>query len=174
LVRKSPLVRARLDLGAAIQEVLSLVEPEARRHGVSIRIELEAALPSVHGNRVQLQQVILNLAMNGIQAMTDVAGRPRVLWIRAHAHRDDTVLVSVQDTGIGLVPEDLTRVFEAFYTTKAEGMGMGLSISRSIIEAHGGQVWPSANDDHGVIFRFTVPMDAVDDSDTAEIGSVPA
>jgi C4-dicarboxylate-specific signal transduction histidine kinase len=173
LVKKSPPVKARLDLGDAIQEVLSLVEPEARRHAVLIRTELVAGLP-VRGDRVQLQQVILNLAMNGIQAMKEVAGRPRELWIRAHPHRDDTVLVSIQDTGIGLAPEDLTRVFEAFYTTKAEGMGMGLSISRSIIEAHGGQVWHSANDDYGVTFQFTVPTEEVSDSHTAEFASVPA
>ena len=154
--------------------MLSLVEPEARRQAVLIRTELVAGLPPVRGDRVQLQQVILNLAMNGIQAMKDVAGRPRELWITAHAHEDDTILVSVRDTGIGVAPEDLTRVFEAFYTTKAEGMGMGLSISRSIIEAHGGRVWPSANEDHGMTFRFTVPMDEVIDDDTAETGSVPA
>jgi PAS domain S-box-containing protein len=173
LVKKSPTVKAKLDLGDAIQEVLSLVEPEARRHAVLIRTELVAGLPPVRGDRVQLQQVILNLAMNGIQAMKEVAGRPRELWISAHRHTDDTVLVSVQDTGIGLAAEDLTRVFKAFYTTKVEGMGMGLSISRSIIEAHGGQLWPSANDDYGVTFRFTVPTDEVNNSHTAEFGSVP-
>jgi PAS domain S-box-containing protein len=174
LVKKSPPVKARLDLGGAIQEVLSLLEQEARRHAVLIHTELVAGLPPVRGDRVQLQQVILNLAMNGIQAMKEVAGRPRELWIRAHAHREGTVLVSVRDTGIGLAAEDLTRVFEAFYTTKAEGMGMGLSISRSIIEAHGGQVWPSANDDYGVTFRFTVPTDEFNDSHTGEFGSVGA
>ena len=163
MVKKAPTVKAKLDLGDAIQEVLSLVEPEARRHAVLIRTELVAGLPPVRGDRVQLQQVILNLAMNGIQAMKEVAGRPRELWISAHRHTDDTVLVLVQDTGIGLAAEDLTRVFKAFYTTKAEGMGMGLSISRSIIEAHGGQLWPSANDEHGATSQFTLPTEDAHD-----------
>ena len=174
LVRKTAPVKARLDLGDAIQEVLSLVEPEARRHAVMIRTELAGGLPPVRGDRVQLQQVVLNLAMNGIQAMKEVAGRPRELRVRTHPHRNDTVLVSIRDTGIGLAAEDPTRVFEAFYTTKAEGMGMGLSISRSIIEAHGGQVWHSANDDYGVTFQFTVPTEAVSDTRAAAFASVPA
>jgi PAS domain S-box-containing protein len=159
LIRKSPPVKANLDLNDAIREVLSLIAPEAHRHAVLVQAELDRRLPPVRGDRVQLQQVILNLAMNGIDAMKDVAGRPRELRIRSHAHGAGTVLVAVADTGIGLAADGLARVFEAFYTTKAEGMGMGLSISRSIIVAHGGQLWPSANEEHGTTFQFTLPTE---------------
>jgi two-component system sensor kinase FixL len=158
LVKKSPLVRARLDLNEAIQEVLAIVEPEARRYAVLVRRDLAASLPPVQGDRVQLQQVILNLVMNGIQAMHEMADRPRELRICSRRDEAGTVLMAVQDNGIGLTPERLERVFEAFYTTKANGMGIGLSISRSIIEAHGGRLWASANQPRGTIFQFTVPV----------------
>jgi signal transduction histidine kinase len=124
-----------------------------------VRTELAASLPPVQGDRVQLQQVILNLVINGIEATKEVVDRPRELRIRSRPHEAGTVLVTVQDNGIGLKPESLERLFEAFYTTKAEGMGIGLSISRSIIEAHGGRLWPSANDEHGATFQFTLPAD---------------
>jgi signal transduction histidine kinase len=169
LIKKSPPVKTSLDLNDAIHEVLALIAPEARRHAVLVQAELADRLPPVRGDRVQLQQVILNLAMNAIDAMKDVADRPRALWIRSHAHEVGAVLVAVEDTGIGLDAKNLERVFEAFYTTKAEGMGMGLSISRSIIAAHGGQLWPSANDEHGATFQFTLPAEDAYDRDTAEV-----
>jgi C4-dicarboxylate-specific signal transduction histidine kinase len=168
LIKKSPPVKTSLDLNDAIHEVLSLIAPEARRHAVLVQPDLADRLPPVRGDRVQLQQVILNLAMNGIDAMKDVADRPRALWIRSHSHEVGTVLVAVQDTGIGLDAKNHERVFEAFYTTKAEGMGMGLSISRAIIAAHGGQLWPSANAEHGATFQFTLPTEDTYDQDTAE------
>jgi PAS domain S-box-containing protein len=171
LIKKSPPVKTSLDLNDAIHEVLSLIAPEARRHAVLVQAELADRLAAVRGDRVQLQQVILNLAMNGIDAMKDMAGRPRELWIRSHSHEVGTVLVAVEDTGIGLEAETLERVFEAFYTTKAEGMGMGLSISRSIIAAHGGKLWPSANHEHGATFQFTLPTEDTYDRDTAEVRS---
>jgi PAS domain S-box-containing protein len=171
LVKKSPLTKVRLDLNDAIQEVVGLVEPEARRHDVLIRTELAVALSPVAGDRVQLQQVILNLTMNGIEAMKEVAGRPRELSIRSRAHKVGMVLVSVQDTGVGLVDENPERVFEAFYTTKTEGMGMGLSISRSIIVAHGGQLWLSANDGYGATFQFTLPTEDTHDGSSVENGA---
>jgi signal transduction histidine kinase len=176
LIKKSLPVKTGLDLNDAIQEVLSLIAPEARRHAVLVQAALADGLPPVRGDRVQLQQVILNLAMNGIDAMKDVTGRPRELWIRSHTHEVGSVLVDVEDTGIGLEAESHERVFEAFYTTKAEGMGMGLSISRSIIAAHGGRLWPSANDEHGATFQFTLPTEDTSDRDTAEVrsGSGPA
>jgi C4-dicarboxylate-specific signal transduction histidine kinase len=170
LVKKSPPVKVRVDLNDAIQEVLALIEPEARRHEVLLRAELAADLLPVHGDRVQLQQVLLNLTMNGIEAMKEVADRSRELRIRTCPHQAG-VEVSVQDNGIGLNPASLEHVFEAFYTTKAQGMGMGLSISRSIIEAHGGQLWPSANDEHGATFQFTLPTEDTYDQDTAEVGT---
>jgi signal transduction histidine kinase len=169
LIKKSPPVNTSLDLNDVIYEVLSLIAPEARQHAVLVQAELADRLPPVRGDRVQLQQVILNLVMNGIDAMKDVAGRPRELWIRSYSQEVGTVLVAVEDTGIGLETESHERVFEAFYTTKAEGMGIGLSISRSIIAAHGGQLWPSANHEHGATFRFTLPTEDTYNQDTAEV-----
>jgi PAS domain S-box-containing protein len=159
LVKKSPPVTARLDLNEAIEEVLAIIGPEARRSMVLVRAELAASLPPVQGDRVQLQQVILNLAMNGIEALSKVADRQRELWIKSRPHEAETVLVSVQDNGVGLAAEGLERVLEAFYTTKAEGIGIGLSISRSIIEAHGGRLWPAANNAQGATFHFTLPAE---------------
>ena len=171
LMKKTAPIKVRLDLNEAIQEVLALTVPEAHRHGVLVRSELAASLPPVHGDRVQLQQVIINLVMNGIDAMKELADRPRELWIRSRPHTAGSVVVAVQDTGIGLGAASLERLFEAFYTTKPEGMGIGLSISRSIIEAHGGQVWPTVNDDYGVTFQFTLPTDEDHDGRTAEFGT---
>jgi signal transduction histidine kinase len=169
LIKKSPPVKTSLDLNDAIQEVLAIVNPEARRHAVLVQAELADRLPPVRGDRVQLQQVILNLAMNGIDAMKDVADRPRELWIRSHSHEVGAVLVAVEDNGTGLDAKNVERVFEAFYTTKAEGMGMGLSISRSIIAAHGGQLWPSTNGEHGTTFQFTLPTEDTDNRGIAEV-----
>jgi PAS domain S-box-containing protein len=157
LVKKSAPAKAWLDLNATIQEVLLITSAEARRHRVFVRTELAAALPPVQGDRVQVQQVLLNLVMNGIEAMKEVTDRPRALLIRSRPEASSHVLVAVQDSGIGLDEQRLERVFEAFYTTKPEGLGMGLSISRSIIEAHGGRLWPAANRDYGATFQFTLP-----------------
>ncbi len=157
LVRKSPPVKARLDLNDTIREVLAIIDSEARQHWVLVRSELAADLPWVRGDRVQLQQVILNLVMNGIEATKRVTDRPRELLIKSRPDESGQVLVAVQDSGIGLDPQSVGRVFEAFYTTKAEGMGLGLSISRSIIEAHGGRLWAAANGEYGATFQFTLP-----------------
>ena len=116
------------------------------------------ALPPVLGDRVQLQQVLLNLVMNGIEAMAAVTDRPRELLIRSHPHEAAQVLVAVQDTGVGIDPNDLDQLFSAFFTTKPAGMGMGLSISRSIVEAHGGRLWATPNEPHGAIFHFSLPV----------------
>jgi PAS domain S-box-containing protein len=158
LVRKSPPAKARLDLNDTVQDVLLITEAEARRHRVMVRTDLAAALPPVWGDRVQVQQVILNLVMNGIEAVSEVTDRPRELLIRSRPEGSSHVLVAVQDRGIGLDEQSLERVFEAFYTTKPEGMGMGLSISRSIIEAHGGRLWASRNVGPGVTVQFTLPL----------------
>jgi signal transduction histidine kinase len=112
----------------------------------------------VLGDRVQLQQVLINLVLNGIDAMTSNTDRPRSLLIRAHQPDADHVCVAVQDSGIGIDPADLDRLFHAFFTTKPGGMGMGLSISRSIIEAHGGRLWATAHVPHGAVFQFTLPI----------------
>ena len=159
LVKKSAPAPARLDLNDMIQEVLAMINPEARRHQVAVRTELAPALPPVRGDRVQVQQVLLNLVMNSLEAMKAVTERLRELVIKAQPHDAGTVLVVVQDCGIGLDPQSMERLFEAFYTTKPEGLGMGLSISRSIIEAHGGRLWPAANGDYGATFSFTLPTE---------------
>jgi signal transduction histidine kinase len=144
--------------------VLALVHPEILRHRVVIHESLADGLPPVLGDRIQLQQVMLNLILNGIEAMTEVSSRSRELAIRTEPHRLEAgpaVLVAVQDAGVGLAPESRERVFDAFYTTKSYGLGMGLSISRSIVEEHGGRLWAAANPLHGATFQFVLPGAAV-------------
>jgi signal transduction histidine kinase len=123
-------------------------------------MELAEQLPCVLADRVQLQQVLLNLMMNAIDAMKSISDRPRILRVRTKRHEGNTVLVSVQDSGIGLEPEAMEQLFETFYTTKPDGMGMGLSISYSIIESHGGRLWANRNDGPGATFYFTLPAEA--------------
>lgn len=159
LLKKGEPVKERLSINGVIEEVLALTEGEARRNGVSLRIELVADLPAIIGDRVQLEQVILNLIMNGIEAMSAVEDRARVLCIQTRKQNPDGVLVAVQDSGVGLDPEQLDRIFDAFYTTKQGGIGMGLSISRSIIEAHGGRLSAMPNEGPGATFRVTLPVD---------------
>jgi signal transduction histidine kinase len=125
---------------------------------VALRTELTGELPPVLGDRVQLQQVILNLVMNGIEAMENVRDRPRELWIRSSEDESDKVLVAVQDSGIGIDSQHLEKIFDTFYTTKSQGMGMGLAISRSIVENHGGRLWAVANDGPGATFQFTLDV----------------
>jgi len=122
-------------------------------------VEVAAALPPVWGDRVQVQQVLLNLVLNSLEALATVTERPREVWIRVHPEAADTVRVAVEDTGVGIAPEQLEAIFTAFYTTKAQGLGMGLAISRSIIEAHGGRLWASANSENGATFQFTLPSE---------------
>ena len=167
LVRKSSPAKERLDLGEMIHEVLAIVDVEARRQRVVVRTELDAGLPPVRGDRVQVQQVILNLVMNAIDAMKDVDNRRRELLIKTRSDASSQVLVAVQDSGVGLAEQNVERVFEPFYTTKAEGMGMGLSICRSIIKAHGGRLWAVANSRYGATFQFTIPSEL-------EMGERPA
>src|SRR5262249_43281856 len=138
-------------------EMVVLLGYEANRHSVVMRTELAADFPSVQADRVQLQQVLMNLMLNGIEAMKGAGGD---LVIRSR-HEDGQVLVSVSDTGVGQPVDKLDQIFNAFYTTKAEGTGMGLSISRSIIESHGGRLWATNNDGPGATFHFTLPTDQV-------------
>jgi PAS domain S-box-containing protein len=156
LLRKTDTEKARLDISQTIQEVVRLTRNEAARKGVAIRMELAADLPLVLGDRVQLQQVILNLVMNGIEAMASVTGRPRELLICSRQHETDKALVAVRDSGVGLDGQDLKRIFDAFYSTKSQGLGMGLAISRSIVEDHGGQLWAVPNEGPGATFQFTL------------------
>jgi signal transduction histidine kinase len=157
LGRKSDTKRARLNLNDVIDEVTLLVRHEVSSHRISLRRELASGLPPVLGDQVQLEQVLINLVINAIQAMATVMDRPRELLIRSGMQEPDQLVVAVRDSGIGIAPEKLSQVFDTFFTTKADGMGMGLSICRSIIEAHGGQVWASSNDGPGVTFQFTLP-----------------
>ena len=156
LVRKTGSEKAQLDINQAIEEVVHLTEDEALRKGVVLRTELAADLPFVLGDRVQLQQVLLNLIINGVEAMSSVADRPRELLVYSRLHESKQVLVGVQDSGVGIEPENLKKIFDPFYTTKSQGMGMGLAICRSIVENHGGKLWASPNDGPGATFQFTL------------------
>ena len=156
LVRKTGTEKERLDLNEAIQEVVDLAQSEVRKNRVALRMELAADLPRVVGDRVQLQQVLLNLVMNGVETLAAVADRPRELLIRSRQYESDQVLVTVQDSGMGIEREHLDKIFAPFYTTKVHGMGMGLSISRSIVENHGGRLWAVPHDGPGATFQFTL------------------
>jgi signal transduction histidine kinase len=156
LTRKAETPREKLDLNETIREVLALVGDEARKHRVIIRTEFTENLSPVSGDRVQLQQVVLNLVMNGIEAMSSV-GEPRELVITTRNVDADRVQVSIEDSGIGIDPEKLGQIFDSFHTTKPGGMGMGLSISRSILQNHGGRLWATSNDGPGATFHFTLP-----------------
>ncbi len=160
LANKSDVEKAPLDINDVVKEVIALVQGELVSHRVSLRMEFANALPVVPADRVELQQVVINLVMNGIEAMQSVADRPRELLIRSLQDETQQVLVSVTDCGVGISAENADRLFNAFFTTKTNGMGMGLSICRSIIEAHGGRLWASANLPHGATFQFTLPVSA--------------
>lgn len=159
LVTRAPPLRDRVDLIDAIQEVLALTRSEVRRNHVLLRTELANDLPAIFGDRVQLQQVILNFVVNAVEAMSGLETGPRELLVSA-ATDGKKVTVSVRDSGVGLAPAALDRVFAAFYTTKPTGMGMGLAISRSIVEAHGGAVYAAPNLPRGMVFGFTLPVRA--------------
>lgn len=146
-----------INLNEAAEEVIALSWGELQRGGVIVRSELADGLPPVGGDRIQLQQVIMNLLRNGMDAMSGVGDRPRRLLIRTQQDEDDHVRLSVKDTGIGFGPDGTERLFEAFYTTKSDGMGIGLSVSRSIIQSHHGRLWGHTNDGPGVTFSFSVP-----------------
>jgi PAS domain S-box-containing protein len=157
LSKKAESQKAPLDINDVVDEVIALVQRELLSHRVSLRTELAPTLPAVLADRVQLQQVIINLVINGIEAMQAVSDRPRELVIRTCQNEAHQVVVTVTDCGIGLSTEDADRLFNAFFTTKSSGMGMGLSICRSIIEAHGGRVWATPNVTQGATFHFTLP-----------------
>ena len=157
LIKRAPPRRDSLEMNGAIREVIELTRGEALRNGVSVQVELADGLPLVQGDRVELQQVLLNLVVNAVEAMTGTSEGTRRLVINSENAGTGGVCVSVVDSGPGLAPGAIDRLFEAFYTTKPGGLGLGLCICRSIIEAHGGQLWASANVTRGVTFQFTVP-----------------
>jgi signal transduction histidine kinase len=178
LAKKAPPQKDWLDLNQAIAEVIAIARNELQRHRVSLQTQLADDLPLIMGDRIQLQQVVLNLLVNAIEAMTGVSEGPRELWVSSQkvtAIPDEAnerkfasessagaarthVLIAVRDSGAGLDPSALNRLFDAFYTTKSQGLGMGLLISRSIVEAHGGQLWAKANAPRGALFQFTLPI----------------
>jgi C4-dicarboxylate-specific signal transduction histidine kinase len=157
LVKKGPPRKERLDLNEAVLEVISLSNSELQRNRVELQTHLSRDLPLVPGDRVQLQQVILNLILNAVEAMSGVGDRPHELAVGSGASDSHDVFVEVRDSGPGLDAVNLDRLFDPFYTTKPNGMGMGLAISHSIVEAHGGRLWATPNEPHGAVFRFTLP-----------------
>jgi PAS domain S-box-containing protein len=174
LIKKVPPRQACLDLNEAIREVIALTRGEAAKTGVSVRTDLADGLPLIYGDRVQLQQVILNLIINAIEAMSGVAETPRALLISTGQAEPGGVLVAVRDSGPGLDPASLEHLFNAFYTTKSGGMGMGLAICRSIIEAHEGQLCVTANEPRGAVFQFTLPLQRDETLPAEHAGPIPA
>jgi len=157
LVKRAPSRNDQLDINEPILEVIALARSEVQRSGVSLQTRLAPDLPLVEGDRVQLQQVMLNLILNAVEALSGVSEGSRDLLISSEDGGADGVRVAVQDSGPGLIPESVDRLFEAFYTTKPTGTGMGLAICRSIIEAHGGRLWATANEPRGAVFQFSLP-----------------
>jgi len=169
LIKKAPPRKERLDINATINEVIELTRSEAVKNSVSVQTDFADGLPHIEGDRVQLQQVILNLTVNAIEAMAGFGDGTRQLLISTCKDEPGGVLVGVRDWGPGFAPENLERLFEAFYTTKPSGLGLGLSISRSIIETHGGRLWVSTNVPRGATFEFTLPASP----DLAETALLP-
>jgi PAS domain S-box-containing protein len=157
LLKKTNLRKEEVEINGVIREVIALICREATEKGISVQTSLTESLPRIQGDRIQLQQVMLNLVINAVEALGSVRDGFRNLMIRTNEVKSDEVLVVVQDSGPGLALPDLERVFDAFYTTKPDGLGMGLSICRSIVEAHGGRLWAAPNTPNGAVFQFTLP-----------------
>jgi PAS domain S-box-containing protein len=174
LVKKAPSRTNSIDMNEAVREVIELIGGEAVKNGVSLQMELGKGLPLIKGDRVQLQQVVLNLIINAVQAVGAVADGAREVLITTAQADPNGVIVAVKDSGPGLAPASLERLFEAFYTTKPGGLGMGLSICRSIIEAHEGRVWVTANLPRGAVFQFTLPLERDETVPAEHADRVPA
>src|SRR5712664_3820694 len=157
LMKKAPPRTEAVDIDEVILEVLDLSRNELQRKGISIRTQLATGKPPVHGDRIQLQQLVLNLILNAVDAMSEPGGAPRELSISTRREGANEILVAVRDSGHGLSPRTMERIFDPFFTTKPDGMGMGLSISRSIVVAHGGRLWALANNPRGAVFQFALP-----------------
>jgi PAS domain S-box-containing protein len=169
LIRKTPTRTSSFDINEAILEVIALARSEMVKHNVSLQTRLVSSLPLVEGDRVQLQQVLLNLLINAVEAMSGVGDGTRELLICTSTDASNDMIVSVRDSGPGLEQVEAGRIFDAFYTTKSNGMGMGLSICRLIIEAHGGRIWAVANQPRGAVFEFSLPL-----SDTRSLNNAGA
>jgi signal transduction histidine kinase len=158
LSKKTDVHMVELDINDVINDVVQLLQREILEHLVTLQLELAPEPLQIAGDRVQLQQVLINLVMNGMEAMASVTDRSRDLVIRSRQHEADQVMIEVQDSGVGIDPEDASRLFNAFFTTKPDGMGMGLSVSRTIIQIHGGRIWASPNArGAGATFYVTLP-----------------
>jgi C4-dicarboxylate-specific signal transduction histidine kinase len=156
--KKATARKGDLEINEAILDVMGLVRATMSDHSVLLKMQLSERLPHILGDRVQLQQVILNLIMNAIEAMSEVSEGSRALLISTSEAESGGVLVAISDSGPGLPPATLARIFEPFYTTKSSGLGMGLSICRSIVEAHGGRLWATPNEPHGAVFCMMLPI----------------
>jgi signal transduction histidine kinase len=154
LYRKGSSRLEMVDVNEVIREMIDMLRDETNRHSVTMRTELAEGLPTVMADRVQLQQVLMNLTLNGVEAMQDTGG---VLCIKSQSAEDGQVLISVNDTGVGLPTEKTDEIFDAYFTTKPHGTGLGLAITRSIVESHGGRIWAIANSGAGATFQFTLP-----------------
>ena len=174
LFSKEAITTEPVDLNEATREVIALSLGELQGNHVMLRSELASGLPPVAGDRVQLQQVILNLLRNALDAMSAVDDRPRQLIIKTEQDESDFVCLTVQDSGIGIDSKNLDRLFDAFYTTKSAGMGMGLSVSRSIIERHRGRLWAAPNDGPGATFSFSIPRGFESVSGNHNLGAMQA
>ena len=157
LFQRTGLTKEKLQINEVVREVLALARVEMQNAGVTLHSDLAESLPTIVGDRVQLQQLLLNLVLNAIEAMGGVKDGPRELVVKTDKGDGGEVRVSVRDSGVGLEPEKLARIFDPFYSTKRDGMGMGLAISRSIAEDHGGRLWAAANEGPGATFAFTLP-----------------
>ncbi len=151
--------RTTLQMNDLVRDAVALMEALAQRNDVRIETTLQPGLPATLGDHIQLQQVLVNLIQNGIEAMRDVTDRPRRLLIGSRTADSGQILISVCDSGVGIQPKDEKRIFDAFFTTKAQGMGMGLSICNSIVESHGGRLWATSNTGHGTTLQFTLPAE---------------
>jgi len=158
LAQNAPAHKDWLDVNATIHDVLALARSEVHRHGVVVATQLAADVPRILGDRIQVQQVLLNLVMNAIEALRGVSTEARRLWVSSERGTAPEVVIMVRDSGPGLEQESRERLFEVFYTTKPQGQGLGLAISRRIIEAHGGRLWATANVPQGAVVQFTVPI----------------
>ena len=173
IIKKAPPRMARVDVNEAVLDVITLTRSELLRNGVSLQTQLATGLPLIEGDRIQLQQVVLNLILNAVEAMSGIDEGARETRISTRREASKGVLVTVRDFGPGLDPQSADRLFEAFYTTKPDGLGMGLAICRSIIEAHGGRLWATANEPRGAVFQFTLPLERDETVPAEHAGPMP-
>jgi signal transduction histidine kinase len=157
-MENSPPQMLLLDMNGLINDVLALTGSQIHKHGILLRTELSSDLQAALGDPVQLQQVMVNLIMNAVEAVSARGEEPREMLLRSQKHGSDQILISVRDSGVGIDPGKLDRIFKPFVTSKPGGMGMGLSISTSIVQAHGGRLWAVPNEDHGATFQFSIPV----------------